>query len=116
MTGNAIRTAATVGPDGRLHVDVPLPPGTPVEVIVFVPTPDDFSDLVAAAGSATGFWDNPLDDEDWTGTDDPAFAAGLARRLESIASGTADLVPWEQAREEMRAELARRIATRQKPV
>jgi hypothetical protein len=65
MTGNAIKTTATIGPNGRLEVDLPLPPGTPVEVIVFVPAPDDFSDLVAAAGSVTGFWDNPLDDEDW---------------------------------------------------
>jgi hypothetical protein len=65
MTGTAIKTAATVGPDGRLQVDVPLPPGTTVEVIVFVPAPDDFADLVSATSSVTGFWDNPLDDEDW---------------------------------------------------
>ena len=65
MTGNAIKTTATVGADGRLQFDVPLPPGTAVEVIVFVPAADDFSDLVAAAGSVTGFWDNPQDDEDW---------------------------------------------------
>lgn len=36
-----------------------------VEVIVFIPTGDDFSDLVATTGSVTAFWDNPLDDEDW---------------------------------------------------
>ncbi len=65
MSGNAFKTAARVGPDGRLHLDLPLPPGTPVEVIVFVPDPDDFSDLVLAAGSVIGFWDNPQDDEDW---------------------------------------------------
>ena len=58
-----------IGPDGRLHLDVPLPPGTPVEVIVFVPAADDFSDLVTAAGSAAGFWDNPEDDEDWNAPD-----------------------------------------------
>jgi len=65
MTGNAIKRTATVGPDGRLELDLPLPAGTAVEVIVFVPGGDDFSDLVAAAGSVTGFWDNPQDDEDW---------------------------------------------------
>ena len=65
MTGNAFKTAATVGPDGKLEVNLPLPPGTPVEVIVFVPGSDRFDDLVHAASSATGFWDNPLDDEDW---------------------------------------------------
>lgn len=69
MTGNAMKTSATVGPDGRVQFDTALPPGTPVEVIVFVPDADDFSDLTAAAGSATGFWDNPLDDEDWNAPD-----------------------------------------------
>lgn len=64
MTGTAIKTAATAGPDGSLQLDVHLPPGTAVEVIVFVPTVDDVSDL-EAAGSATAFWDNPQDDEDW---------------------------------------------------
>jgi hypothetical protein len=65
MTGDAFRTAATIGPDGRLQLEVPLPPGTSVEVIVFVSGPDDFSDLVSAAGSVLGFWDIPQDDEDW---------------------------------------------------
>ena len=68
MTGNAYRTETTVGPSGKVELNLPLPPGTPVEVIVLVPTVDSFSDLVAAAGSATGFWDNPLDDEDWNAT------------------------------------------------
>jgi hypothetical protein len=65
MTGNAFKTAATIDPDGRLQLELPIPPGTRVEVIVFVPAPDDFSDLVSAAGSVLGFWDNPQDDEDW---------------------------------------------------
>lgn len=69
MTGNAIKTAATVGPNGRVELDLPLPPGTSVEVIVFVPAPDDFSDLVRAAASSTSFWDNPLDDEDWNASE-----------------------------------------------
>lgn len=68
MTGNAFKTDATVGPGGKVEVNLPLPPGTTVEVIVYVPTPDAFSDLVEAAGSVTGFWDNPLDDEDWNAT------------------------------------------------
>lgn len=65
MTGSAFKTTGTVGPGGRVEVSIPLPAGTAVEVIVLVPGPDDFSDLAAAAGSALGFWDNPLDDEDW---------------------------------------------------
>ncbi len=44
--------------------------------------------------------------------DDPAFRAELQRRLDSVADGTAQLVPWELARDEMRAELARRRAAR----
>jgi len=43
---------------------------------------------------------------------DPAFEAELNRRLESVANGTAEVVPWEQARDEMQAELARRRAAR----
>ena len=42
-----------------------MPEGTRVEVLVVVPFGDEFTDLVAAAGSSTDFWDNPLDDEDW---------------------------------------------------
>ena len=45
--------------------------------------------------------------------DDPEFQAELQRRLDSIADGTAVLIPWEQARDEMRAELERRRAGRQ---
>lgn len=44
--------------------------------------------------------------------DDPAFRAELDRRLQSIADGTAVLIPWEVARENIRAELERRRAAR----
>ena len=44
--------------------------------------------------------------------DDPAFRAELDRRLQSIADGTAVLIPWEVARENIRAELDRRRAAR----
>ena len=27
---------------------------------------DEFADLIAAAESSLAFWDNPLDDEDWS--------------------------------------------------
>jgi hypothetical protein len=29
------------------------------------PDADDFRDLMEAAESALGFWDNPMDDADW---------------------------------------------------
>jgi hypothetical protein len=50
---------------GGVELDLSLPPGTSLEVMVFVPATDDFSDLVQATASTTAFWDNPLDDEDW---------------------------------------------------
>jgi putative addiction module component (TIGR02574 family) len=46
-------------------------------------------------------------------TSDPEFQAELDRRLKSIEDGTAELIPWEQARENIRAELARRRAARE---
>jgi hypothetical protein len=65
MTSQAYKADATVGPGGKVEVNLPLPPGTPVEVFVYVPQGDSFADLVDASRSATGFWDNPMDDEDW---------------------------------------------------
>ena len=53
-----------------------------------------------------------LDGEDLL-PDDPEFRAELDRRLKSIEDGTADVVPWEQARENIRAELDRRRAARE---
>ena len=44
--------------------------------------------------------------------DDPEWRAELDRRLQSVADGTAELIPWELAREEMHTELERRRAAR----
>lgn len=49
---------------GKVELTVPFSAGARIAVIV-LEEPDDFSDLVAAAGSSLGFWDNPYDDEDW---------------------------------------------------
>jgi hypothetical protein len=65
MSHQAYKFDATINPQGKVEVDVPLPPGTSVEVVVLSPGADSFSDLVAAAGSSLDFWDNALDDEDW---------------------------------------------------
>lgn len=51
-----------------------------------------------------------LEDDDLP--DDPAWRAELDRRLQSVADGTAEIVPWEQAREAMQAELQRRAELR----
>ena len=62
-----IKLDTVVGPGGKVELTVPLPPGTAVQVIVR-DTETDCHDLVEAAQSSTGFWDNPLDDEDWNDT------------------------------------------------
>jgi hypothetical protein len=50
---------------GRLELEVPLDPGARVVVFVVLETDDRTTDLVAAASSGLGFWDNPVDDEEW---------------------------------------------------
>jgi hypothetical protein len=52
-------------PDGRIELQVPLPPGSPLTVFVVERNPAGADDLVAAAESSTEFWNNPEDDEDW---------------------------------------------------
>jgi hypothetical protein len=56
---------AETGLDGKIEFVVPVPERTRVEVLVVAPSTSEFTDLVAAAGSRTDFWDNPIDDEDW---------------------------------------------------
>ncbi len=63
-TQPAWKFEAEVDDRGRVVVTTPLPPRTRVEVFV-VEGGDAATDLTAAAGSSTDFWDNPLDDEDW---------------------------------------------------
>jgi hypothetical protein len=65
MSQQAYKFMATITPQGKVEIDVPLPPGTPVEVLILSLTEDTFSDLVGAATSSLDFWDNGLDDEDW---------------------------------------------------
>ena len=54
-----------VGDQGRLELTVPFAPGARVVVYVRREGDKSFTDLTAAAESSLGFWDNPLDDEDW---------------------------------------------------
>ena len=65
MTKSAFQFETKVGAGGRLEINVPLPLGTTVEVLVLAPDEPEFADLVEAASTSTDFWDNPLDDEDW---------------------------------------------------
>jgi hypothetical protein len=64
MPQNAYKLDAKVGPGGKLDLTIPVPEGTPVEVLVLAPSSNAFDDLLAAAASSTEFWDNPYDDED----------------------------------------------------
>jgi hypothetical protein len=68
MSQNAFKYHAEVGPGGKVEVNVPIPHGTKVEVLVLAPEKDDFSDLVNAASANLDFWDNPWDDQDWNQT------------------------------------------------
>ena len=65
MSQQAYKFVATINPQGKVEIDVPLPPGTPVEVLILSPPEDTYADLVEAATSSLGFWDNAMDDEDW---------------------------------------------------
>lgn len=60
-----LRYEVEVGDQGRVELVVPFAAGA--RVVVYVRREDDesFPDLMAAAESGLGFWDNPLDDEDW---------------------------------------------------
>jgi hypothetical protein len=62
MNKSVFQFETKVGPGGKLEVNVPLPLGTTVEVLVAAP---EASDLVEAASTSTNFWSNTLDDEDW---------------------------------------------------
>lgn len=62
---SAIKYEVEVREQGRVEFQVPFPPGERVIVFVIHEEPDTDDDLVSAAASTLGFWDNPLDDEDW---------------------------------------------------
>jgi hypothetical protein len=65
MPQPGFRFETNVSTEGTVTLKLPLPPGTPVEVVVLAPEVDELSDLLEAASTSTGFWDNPWDDEDW---------------------------------------------------
>ena len=60
-----LRYELEVGDQGRVELRVPFAPGARVMVYVRRENDGDFADLMAAAESSLGFWDNSLDDEDW---------------------------------------------------
>jgi len=65
MPRQAFKIETEVGPGGKLALDLPLPQGSRVEVVVLTQDVDECSDLIAAARSSTDFWDNSIDDAEW---------------------------------------------------
>ncbi len=63
MMQTALKYDLEVRENARVELQVPLPTGA--RVTVFVVQESDDGDLLAAAQSSTGFWDNSFDDEDW---------------------------------------------------
>jgi hypothetical protein len=61
----SIKMDTVVGEGGKVELTVPLPAGTPIEVLVMDRDSDDFRDLIEATQSSLDFWDNAMDDEDW---------------------------------------------------
>jgi hypothetical protein len=62
---SAVKCEAEVQPGGRIEITVPFAAGS--RVVLFVVEEQDAmgNELLEAAESTLGFWDNPLDDEDW---------------------------------------------------
>lgn len=64
LAQTAIKYEVEVNKDGHVELAVPFPAGALVTVFV-VEASDTFTDLLQVSQSSLGFWDNPLDDEDW---------------------------------------------------
>ncbi len=65
MPQTALKYDVEVMEEGRVELHVPFLPGEHVIVFVVKEVTDNFDDLLEAAQSNLGFWDNPFDDEDW---------------------------------------------------
>ncbi len=59
---SALKYEAEVNDEGRVEVNVPFSPGAHVTVFVIEQRAESPDDLVMAAESSLGFWDNPLDE------------------------------------------------------
>jgi hypothetical protein len=67
MTQAALKYDVEVDEDGRVELRVPFPSGARLTVFVIQePEPEALYDLVSAAESSLDFWDNSLDDDDWS--------------------------------------------------
>jgi hypothetical protein len=64
MSQPALKYDVEVQENGRVELTVPFLPGAKLAVFVMEEL-DESKDLIAAAQSSMGFWDNSYDDEDW---------------------------------------------------
>jgi hypothetical protein len=65
MAQTALKYELEVKENGRLELQVLFPAGARVTIFVIEDSKNDHRDLMSAAESSLGFWDNPYDDEDW---------------------------------------------------
>ena len=61
----ALKYDAEVLDEGRVELHVPFDPGARITVFIIKEPADTFNDLLLAAESSLGFWDNPYDDDEW---------------------------------------------------
>ncbi len=64
MTHETLQFDACVSSDHRIELQVALPAGQRVRVLV-VPYDEELHDLMRESESSLEFWDNSVDDEDW---------------------------------------------------
>jgi len=69
MPQKAYKFTSEVLEGGKVELTLPLPPGCRVEVLVLTEeAEDDFKDMLDAATSSMGFWDDPEDEAEWKNT------------------------------------------------
>ena len=61
MSPHPQKYTATVSPEGKIEIDVPLPPGTQVEITVS-PLEDADTEIIAAAAESLHFYDAPQEE------------------------------------------------------
>jgi hypothetical protein len=59
MSEQPQKFTATVSPEGKIVIEVALPPGTPVEVVVSSLQEDADTEIIAAAAESLHFYDPP---------------------------------------------------------
>ncbi len=61
----ALKYDAEVLNEGRVELQVPFSPGARITVFIIKEPADTYNDMLLAAESSLGFWDNPYDDDEW---------------------------------------------------